>query len=213
MTFLESLRPYTDGNGLVAPTSVTPGTKRASDNGVLYTSQALILTDTGTLSNFTPLSNYLLALQSCIDSQHNLHRSPGDTTPDAPDDYIGILSMKVFSNYKIETPALQLRLCQPVLVYLWLKTQNVLFNKLRLLLSPLVCIIIAMSNLGTDKSVTSNRLLTWTICQALKKRGHLTAIGAYIWEWRQRRIYGNLSNLFAIYFEKGHPFIDRVKEI
>jgi hypothetical protein len=197
-----NLSGYIDGNGLVSNRSVAPGTIRGSDNGPLFSSIALLLgagMDTARISH---------AIAHCIDSEGALHRTPNDMSEDAPDDHYGVLSL--FAVLRLN-PGLKLPLkyaIQPVMLYLYLLSLD--RGLLASLLAPLVFIIISLSNLGTDKNETSNRILTWTICQALKRRGILTRLAAYIWERRQYRIYGKFSNLFAIYYETGHPFISAV---
>lgn len=190
------LKGYIDGNGLVSNTRVTSYVGRASDNGVLFTSQALLLMDTS-----SPALEH--ALDACVDSNGVLHRAPDDTSLDAPDDHYGLISALVYHDLKIDRLSLAPRLWHPVLVYLYARMRNSL---LYYALSPLVTIIIALSNLGSPKEDTSNRLLTWTICQALKRRGLITGLASRVWEWRQRRIYGSLSKIFSIYFGEEHPF-------
>lgn len=208
MTFFEKLKPYTDGYGLVSPKIVDPpGTLRASDNGVLFTAQALILN-----ANEEDLTPYVFSLKRCVDSTGTLHRAPDDTSLDAPDDHYGILSLYAIHK-DLSTPVKPrwVLLLQPVLLYLYLATYSSFLSTIgTILLSPLVAIIMALSNVNEDPNNTSNKLLSWTICQALKHRGWLPAVGARFWEWRMKKIYGSIHTLFVVYFPTGHPFLNKV---
>ena len=189
-----SIYPYIDGNGLISNTVVPPGTQRASDNGPLFSAQYLMVGEALTLISLAD------NLANCV-REGKVYRTPDDTTPDAPDDYYGVLSWSVFSglDYSIR---LEPRLWHPALVYLNLRASG---NPLYLLLSPLVATIIALSNLGSPKEDTSNRMLTWTIGQALLRRGAITKLAYHFWEYRQRKIYGNISAIAGIYFGPDHP--------
>lgn len=203
MTFLESLIPYTDGNGLICPSPVGPGVKRGSDNGPLYTSQALILNGAIDVA-------LLDAVEQCVDLSGSIHRTPDDVSADSPDDYYGVLSVGViYGSFSIHIPD-DMKF-QFVLDYLNILNNAIIYHPIAWLLAPFVAIIVAFSNVFTDKNDTSNRMLTWTFCQALK-RTWLPRYAALFWEWRQRRIYGSIQNLFAEYFSPNHPFITQVKD-
>ncbi len=195
MSLITDIIPYTDGNGLVAPSLVIPGTIRASDNGPLYTSQLILL---AALNNEVSPICYYSAITKCIDSNSNLHRAPDDTTQDAPDDYIGVSS----ALFQLSLPW---SICQPMIVYI--QRLNHGFWPIRLL-SPLAALIIALSNINEAQTDTSNKMLTWTLIEGLKSRSWLCALAGKFWTYRMKRIYnGSTVGIPTIYFGASHPFV------
>ncbi len=194
LKLLTSLRPYRDGNGLIAPNKVTPGVMRGSDNGVLYTSQASILV--GCLQ--FPI------IDTCIGADGCIHRAPGDTSQDAPDDNYGFLASHLCNGTKryIKLPW---ACCQPLLLYM---RGLMMGNPLYRLFSPIAALILALSNLGEDKANTSNKLLTWTTIKGLESVSLLCKLGGKVWTYRMKRIYGSTKAIAEAYYEPGHPFIE-----
>jgi hypothetical protein len=210
MSLKEELTPYTDGNGLVAPYLVTPGTMRASDNGPLFTSQAVMLSH---LNGEYPLYlKYFSNILACIDGDGYIRRAPGDTTEDAPDDHYGVLSALVFFGVKCTRIRLPLRCWHPVLLFLWMLNApiltQILLIPIRIITTPLIALIIATSNARTPIDNTSNRLLSWCFVTALSRRSLLCELAGKIWLRRLRNDYGgDEAGPARIYFQLGHPFV------
>jgi hypothetical protein len=199
--FNKTLQPYTDGDGLVSNTLVPPGTVRASDNGVLFTSEALILANIQGES--LPVS-YVTALNSCIDSSEHLHRAPNDLSADTPDDTIGILSLICSGQEGITPIALTLSVCQPVIMYAWLASRNI---RAYHLFSLVAACIIALSNINEPSSSTSNKMLTWVLIKGLSKKSLLCKLAGKIWTYRMTKIYGSTKAIAETYFGPSHPFV------
>lgn len=194
----DEIKPYIDKYALVSPSLVQPYAQ-GSDNGVLFTSQYLVLCQLMGLPLELPKLN---ALMACQDSNKYIHRYPGDTSQDAPDDYYGMLSMLCFLDLNLPV-SLPLACCQPALVYLLLLSRS---NPLRFLLSPLVALIIAFSNMFTKVGDTSNLILTWMIVKGTKK-SLLCRIASLVWYRRLYKLYPNgMQGVSAIYFGPTHPF-------
>lgn len=196
---------FIDGNGLICPNVVDRTVLRGSDNGITHTSRFVLLAQ-------APCNRLLDAVLKCIDSLGYVHRAPDDPTEDTPDDLYSLLSMLAVEHRSDIKVSLSWKQMHPVLIYLRLLKNDSL---LQYLLSIPVAIVVALSNLGSDKSETSNRLLTWNIAQALKHRTVVGKLAAKVWEYRQKRIYGKISEIFAIYYGIGHPITElaRYREV
>lgn len=198
MSLITDLQPYTDGNGLVSPTLLpNPPPQRASDNGVLFASQALIL-------NTVPYAPLVTTILGCITPDGYLHRAPGDTTQDQPDDHYGIFAAANALGITIPPITLPWSICQPGLLYCRGMARG---NPLVRLFSPLMACILALSNVGEDVGNTSNKLLTFTTIFGLYKKSFLCRLGGMVWLYRMRRLYpaGTLS-IAQTYFGATHPF-------
>ncbi len=213
MSLRESIVPYVDGNGLVAPSLFPPGTQRASDNGPLFTAiYHLLLHNTQeTIPGDETVFRNLVS--QCIRSDLELHRAPGDSSPDEIDDYLGVLAVLNLYGLKVEFK-LPLRLCRfPQLVYVYLLNTG----KLRLLVPPLgvlTALIIAISCWNTEVANSNDRQLNWVLIQATQS-SWLCRMSANIWYWRQSKIYNttNFMQLVVIlYYQSKHPFITLWKD-
>jgi hypothetical protein len=195
MGFSDDIKPYTDSFGLIAPHKLAPGTIRGSDNGPLFTAQYLLL-------GGTDAAQYC-AILNCIDNNHVLHRAPGDITTDAPDDHYGALAAG-FMNVSLAP-----HLWQPALLYLLALNLNLFPARI---FSPLIGLIIALSNIGESYSDTGNKLLTWTLIKGTQNRSWFCKLGGWIWTKRMQSLYGSTKAIAEIYYEAGHPFIANWKE-
>jgi len=203
MALLDEIKPFIDGNGLLAPNLVPPGTMRGSDNGVLFTSELLIqsMLNSGVID---PV--YIENIKDCIDSTHLLHRAPQDTTNDTSDDYYGILGMMVFLNINIKLRLPPLLWAQPLLWFLILLKNKSIFSHL---LSPIAAIIIATSCMFTSVSDTSSRFLMWCAIKGAASRSTLCSLAAKIWFNRLFKDFGpeGMLTCAKIYFYRdNHPF-------
>jgi len=92
----DEILPYVDGNNLVAPALVTPGTQRACDNGPMYTSEYFdILAKSGQLIE-ADKKDFADRIGACVSQDGLLYREPVGSIPDpyqtGPDDFYGVLS-------------------------------------------------------------------------------------------------------------------------
>lgn len=199
MSLKENIVPYVDGYGLVNPQKVSSGTMKGCENGPLYTSQYLMLSrmiDELDLERLPPLL-------VCIDSKGYLHRSPEDKEYDAPDDHYGLFSYLLLVKARLYVK-LPLLCFHPALLYM----RGILHgNPLWRLMSPLMMILLSLNNIGEDKGNTSNKLLNWCMNKGLENHSFLCKIGAKIWTWRMRKIYGSTKEIPTIYFGVDHPFV------
>jgi hypothetical protein len=94
MSIREQIRPYTDGNDLVAPNLVTPNALSGSDNGPMFTSEYfIILCKSGQLLT-SDIADFSQRIEKCINSQGMLNRVPVGQSDgqEGPDDYYGVLN-------------------------------------------------------------------------------------------------------------------------
>ena len=96
MSLKTEIKPFIDGNGLVAPNLVTPGTKQASDNGTCFTSEYYVmLQKSGQLIDTGPncdKQDFASLIGHCIGANGTLNRAPGDSSQEGPDDYYGVMN-------------------------------------------------------------------------------------------------------------------------
>jgi len=201
MSLLDEILPYIDGNGLVSPSRVPPGVIRASDNGPLFSSQLIHMIEDRSPSQ-QEMSSILYPIKRCIDENGYLHRAPDDITFGNPDNHYGVLSV----GFVLKLPS---ACWHPALIYMNELNKGNLFIRI---LSPLIALIIAMSNLFDEPEETSNRLLTWTLIQGVKNKSVLCNLAGKIWYWRINKLYADgLRGLASIYYEQGHPFVRYIK--
>ncbi len=89
----DDFKGYFDGNGLLAPGPVGPGTLSASDNGVMFLSEYItILKKSGELTQAD--IDYFHGHIDCCISSHMLNRVPAGQSDglEGPDDYLGVLN-------------------------------------------------------------------------------------------------------------------------
>lgn len=94
MSIRDEIVPFIDGNGLVAPARVAPGTVAASANGTMYTSEYYaILKMSGQLKPQDQV-DFANRIGKCIDSNGLLNRTPlgQNSDLDSPDDYVGTIN-------------------------------------------------------------------------------------------------------------------------
>lgn len=94
MALRDEIKPYIDGNDLVAPNKVAVGTLKGSDNGPMFTAEFIVmLKKLGQLINGDPQAfDYII--NRCIDHNGLLNRVPTTQNDgqEAPDDYYGVLN-------------------------------------------------------------------------------------------------------------------------
>lgn len=209
MSLIAEIPPFIDGNNLVAPGLVPPGLLRGSDNGPMFTAEYLIMLNRNLLG-FDDL--HYNAIVKCVGTDGELHRAPGDTTPDEVDDHYGALSMLAEFNLKpfFKLPIRLWR--QPQLLFAYLLAKDIP----SLILSPLnwyTAIVIATSCIGRPASDTDSRRLSWHLVQATKRKSLLCKLASLIWYARLHKDYANgMLGVAALYYTGDHPFIRFWKE-
>lgn len=207
--------PYVDGNNLVAPGLISPGTIRGSDNGPMYTAEYLIMlkrnNEVASLVDPVADKSYA-AIKACVGEDSELHRAPGDSSPDEVDDHYGTLSMLTEFDTK-PLYKLPVRLWrQPQLLYAYLLAKGVP----SFLLSPLniyTALVIATSCIGRPTSDTDSRRLSWHLIQATKGKSVLCNLASKLWYARLHKDYANgMLGVAQLYYTGNHPFTRYWKE-
>lgn len=204
---------YLDGNGLYAPNPLPPGTIRGSDNGPLFTSQVLIMIHRNTGVTGSIIAQYQKVLGACIDANGNLHRAPGDTTEDAPDDYYGAASgfVEVGVKSNISLPFNLWR--QPQLLYA-IMASNQTLSRWKFWQWPLALytsLVVLTSCINSPRGNTDDRILAWHLIQATSRYSVLVRLASYVWYNRLYAMYPNgMNDVAAIYFQPngldGNPY-------
>lgn len=93
MALRYEILPYVDGNNLVAPYTIGPGTLKGSDNGPMFTSELYVMLQK--LGQLVPQDNtdFQTRIGQCI-NKNLLNRVPTgqDDGQEGPDDYYGVLN-------------------------------------------------------------------------------------------------------------------------
>lgn len=196
--------PYIDGNGLLSNAPVPPGVVRASDNGPLFSSEyILILLKTGQIS-ITDLAQYGKVMHQVIDDNGNLHRAPGDTTEDAPDDYYGVAA----AYSQLDMPSglnLPFNLWrQPQLLFA-IMASNQTLSRWKFWQWPLAmytALVVLTSDIGTDPGNADARMLAWLLIQATSNSSILVRLTSHVWFNRLFATYPNgMNDVAGIYFQ------------
>lgn len=92
MTIKSDFAPYVDGNNLLAPGPVSPGTLKGSDNGVMFTSEYFIMLKKQGYLTDADAADYAARINACINPQGMLCRVPmgQDDGQEQVDDYYGV---------------------------------------------------------------------------------------------------------------------------
>lgn len=204
MILPEAILPYIDGNGLISPNLADAKHQRSSDNSVLFASEYIVLS----LKLGYPVDKRLDAIQACIGSDGELHRAPGDTTPDAPDDYYGAYASYVSLNI-VPKFHLPIRLWQPALLFASRCAQQDFkrYKPYYIPLALLTAFIIGFSCMNAPKDQSTPRILAYLLTQATKA-SLLCRIGTYFFKRKLLKDYPEgMKSVYGIFFEPGHPLI------
>jgi hypothetical protein len=90
MGIFEDLKAWTDADGLVAPRPCDPNGHSASGNGVLFTSETMVIASIVGALTSPEAGNYLNTMGKCFKIQGLLCRGPFQPDQEAADDYIGL---------------------------------------------------------------------------------------------------------------------------
>lgn len=197
-------QPYKDGNGLYAPAPVPPGVMRGSDNGPLFTSEVMLIRFEHVLATAEDIDEYDNVIKTCVDSNGNLHRAPGDTTEDAPDDYYGVAAaysqLHMKSNIKLPFSLWR----QPQLLFA-IMASNQTLSRWKFWQWPLAiysALVVLTSCIGTDSSNTDARILAWLLIKATSDHSILVKLASNIWFNRLYATYPNgMNDVAGIYFQ------------
>lgn len=214
MSLRQEIGPYIDGNGLVAPNIVPPSAGRGSDNGPMFTSEFFILLNRNKeLNQDTDPRVFWALINLCIDSKAELHRAPGDTTPDAVDDYYGVLAasdelgIKSIPRVFLSNSKQFIRLIQPQ-VYLMALFAADSYKFYHFPLVIYSSLVLATSGMLTDINNSDSRRLAWLLALVLKKHSALGRLAAMLWERRLIKQYGpqGMRRVAQLYYRDNHPF-------
>lgn len=104
MALRDEIVPFTDGNGLVAPNLVPPGTVRGSDNGPMYTAELYAILKKLNQLTDQDKSDFAQKIGQCINPEGMLCRVPigQDDGQEQVDDYYGVANCcKMLQNVTI----------------------------------------------------------------------------------------------------------------
>lgn len=88
MSLKDEIKPYIDCEGLVSPSIPQPNTP-GSNNGVMYTSEMIMMLIANKEANSSDVFYYLNKINSCMKRDGLLGRHPGGTgDQEGPDDYL-----------------------------------------------------------------------------------------------------------------------------
>lgn len=215
---------YIDGNGLVTPQKCAPGTKQGSDNGVLFTSEAMVIAKrTGTLTEALK-AEWIANISHCFQEPGLLSRAPGSTEQDSVDNMVGF-----GAGASVCLPAA----AEIVLTYgknhwgvfnnknpgkftgeSWLWRQPQLVAHLYFasgMMPPLPLQLawaaaISTSCMTAKKTDADSRILSWLMIETMNYRSSICNKAAGIWTSRLLNDYENgMQQVFEIYFGKDHP--------
>lgn len=224
MSLQSEIVPYVDGNGLVAPQPVAPGTKQGSDNGVMFTSEYLIMAK-WLEAPWQP--DFYAAIARCFVQPGLLDRAPGDLYQEGPDDYYGLCAM--LSVYKLRRFGIRMLLHGFTHIgffnnagvfswdaLLWRQPQMVaaMASAAGLGWMPIfwpfyawAMLVIFWSCRPRPPSDTDYRRLCWHLIQATWG-SPLARLAAFFWYSRLYEDYPNgMRGVASLYYKPGHPFI------
>ena len=96
MSLLYDIIPYMDDDGFVSPSPVAPGSLYTSGNGVMYTSEFIIMASKlGILEDDVYAKHHFVdTIEQCIDKNGLLNRFPlvHEGGQEGPDDYYGLMN-------------------------------------------------------------------------------------------------------------------------
>lgn len=211
MSLRDEIKPYIDGNNLVAP-NLCSSVGRASDNGTMFTSEYLIMLNRNGEALTSDSVEYELTIGACVGKDKELHRAPGDDSPDEIDDHLGVLAgyEEIGKKVPFTMPFRLMRF--PQLTYAWLVNKGVP----SLLIFPLAiytALALAISCVGVDKDHDGDaRRLNWLLWQATKRKSLLCNLAGKFWHWKEARKLGTQQVMKYVatnlYYEKTppHPF-------
>lgn len=196
--------PYIDGNGLLSNSPISHGVIRASDNGPLFSSEYIILLNRNGQASSADGAMYELAIKNCTDANGNLHRAPGDTSEDAPDDYYGaaagFVEIGVKSNLSLPFNLWR----QPQLLFA-VMASNQQLSRWKFWQWPLAiytALVVLTSDINTDTGNADARILAWLLIQATSNSSILVRLASHVWFNRLFATYPNgMNDVAGIYFQ------------
>ena len=221
MGIREDFQSYFDGNRLLSNQPVLPGTVRASDNGICFSSEYLATLKKNNAISDIDIAQFLNAIKKCIDSNGLLNRAPNDSDLEGPDDYYSLLNalfeiketsiargflwnmFRYFGSFDNTNPGKwTTQSCLIRQPQLFCAIVNAAFPSLwnpfhwliRLLAHPFylaAAITIAISCYNTPTDQADPRRLSWSLQNHVKKRSVWCYLASLIWKRRLKKDYPN----------------------
>jgi len=223
----DEIIPYIDANGFVQP-----GLGAESFNGVLYTSEYIVLLKR--LGQLTPSAQlqWATALTKVTLAPGLIERTPTYNAQEGPDDYIGYLAAGKYINSKDAIDVWNYGLTHygafnntypgkwSWTAFLWRQPQLVAHTLYAANKSPggLLQLVwagtIALSCWREPITNTSDRILAWLLIETWDGKGWLNKWAVKLWSKRLLRDYsGGMTTVAAIYFGPNHPLAKYWPEI
>ncbi len=206
MSLKDEIIPYLQSTGLVS-NIVSTRQARTTDNGPLFTSELYILL--ALRSELKPVIdrfNYYSLIRTCIGTDGELHRAPGDNSPDETDNHHGAYAAHIVLGLRPQFK-LPFRLWrQPQLIALAaIGTKSV---PIRIIGTPFIvyaALVIATSCIGVDASDSTSRILAWLLIKGTES-SVLCRLASILWKRRLMATYDNgMQTVFQIFFGVHHP--------
>lgn len=219
MKIRDDFKAYTDGNNLLAPNPVPPGTKQGSDNGPMFTSEYFIILKRYDSLTVADELEYDARIGQCLNSEGMLCRAPGDLDQEGPDDYYGVMNGCI----EMENTAIPRKVLWALIKHLGFLNNNQpgkwtgeaflvrqpqlvcamisaafpsLWNPIhwlvRLLALPLYlwsALVLFVSCMNTPSSDTDARRLAWHLGNCVSKVSILNAFAYKVWLHRLYSVF------------------------
>lgn len=204
----DDIKPYIQGDGLVSVYVSQPANDwRNCDNGVLFTSQYILLLNILGQMAQEDKDNYAKVIAACVGKDGYLHRSPGDESLDEQDDHNGAYAAHIKLNIKPPFSLSKNLYRFPQLIALSaIASQNIFY---RILATPLIwftALVIATSCINVSTDDTDSRIGSWLVVKATEDHSLLCKLASLIWRARLFKDYKNgMQDVLKIYFGPEHP--------
>jgi hypothetical protein len=205
MSITSDFFPYVDGNGLLCPNPVPPGTIRGSDNGTCFTSEFLLeLIPQETSVPPGTASTYFAAIQRCVNSSGYLTRAPGDTTLGNPDDHYGVYAALVAYDMPPFFKFYWQLLRMPQLFFASRCAEGApkWYKPYYWPLAIITAVIIGVSNINDSTSDSNSRRLAYLLTVATIPYSFLCRLATKVWTKRLLKDYPNgMKDVYGVYFQ------------
>lgn len=228
----DEIKNYIDGNDLVAPNLVEPGTIRASDNGTMFTSEYYIMLSERKELQQTDAEAWEQTIRKCMKEPGLTVRAPGDLAIDAPDNIVAILAAAKVLNRpsvakdmldygikhkgfydpnpssSINWSSFQWRQIQLVFAMLCASNSYKWYKFWQWPLMIYTALVILVSCINTPTGDTDSRRLCWSLIHAVANDSFLCKLATKVWWNRLLVDYGTEGYRVVcnIYYQDNHPF-------
>lgn len=230
MSLKQDIIPYIDTNGLVGPAK-----GQGSNNGVMYSSEYIIMLIRNGEALPADIEHYLQQISVCMKAPGLLMRSPQNAGgQEGPDDYYALAAAlnEIHKAYDLNGDAR--KIAYSIVLYA-IKHLGCLNNEFPntfqwsaflirqpqldavmlwaagLPVGPMLRLYTAISILfaarGASLSDTDPRRLSWLVVQVASRHSWLCRMASKLWYKRLYKDYpSGMRGVAAWYFEAGHPF-------